>query len=115
MSSLRRTCYDNRNNDEGLKLALDCLPEVRDDTAQKMALYQERMTRYCNQMVKLKRFNPRDMVLYGFTSHQMSKRREARPQLGGSIEGHPLFKKRELLLGGCEWETFTSSLECKAP
>ena len=64
MSSLRRTCYDDRSNDEGLKLALDCLPKVRDDAAQKMALYQERMMRYCNQMVKLKRFNPRDMVLW---------------------------------------------------
>ena len=28
-----------------------------------MALYQERMMRYYNQRVKLKRFNPRDMVL----------------------------------------------------
>ena len=48
MSSLRRTCYEERNNDEGLKLALDCLLEVRDDAAQRMALYQERMTRYHN-------------------------------------------------------------------
>ena len=42
----------------------------------------------------------------GFTSHQRSKWREVRPQLGRSIQGHPLFKKRELLLGGCKWETF---------
>ena len=63
MSSLRRTCYDKRSNDEGLKLALDCLPEVRDDAAQRMTLYQKRMTRYYNQKVKLKRFNPGDMVL----------------------------------------------------
>ena len=33
MSSLRRTYYDDHSNDEGLKLALDCLPEVRDNTA----------------------------------------------------------------------------------
>ena len=39
MSSLRRTCYDKRSNDEGLKLALDCLLEVRDNAAQRMALY----------------------------------------------------------------------------
>ena len=38
VSSLRRTCYDKQSNDEGLKLALDCLPEVRDDAAQRMAL-----------------------------------------------------------------------------
>ena len=63
MSSLRRTCYDEHSNDEGLKLALDCLPEVREDATQRMALYLERMTRYHNQRVKLKHFNPRDMVL----------------------------------------------------
>ena len=42
MSSLRRICYDEHSNDEGLKLTLDCLPEVREDTAQRMALYHER-------------------------------------------------------------------------
>ena len=31
VSSLRRTCYDEQSNDEGLKLALNCLPKVRDD------------------------------------------------------------------------------------
>ena len=63
MSSIKRAWYDKQSNDEGLKLALDCLPEVRDDAAQRMALYQERMTRYYNQRVKLKRFNLGDMVL----------------------------------------------------
>ena len=48
VSSLRRTCYDEQSNDEGLKLALNCLPKVRDDVVQRMALYQERMTRYYN-------------------------------------------------------------------
>ena len=33
VSSIKRTCYDEHSNDEGLKLALDCLPEVRDDAA----------------------------------------------------------------------------------
>ena len=63
MSSIRRAWYDEKSNDESLKLAVDCLPEVRDDATQRMALYQERMTRYYNQRVKLKHFNPRDMVL----------------------------------------------------
>ncbi|XP_075640212.1 uncharacterized protein LOC142611953 [Castanea sativa] len=63
MLSLRRTCYDEHNYDKGLKLAFDCLPEVRDDAAQRMALYQERMTKYYNQRVKLKHFNPRNMKL----------------------------------------------------
>ena len=63
MSILRKTCYDKCSNDEGLKLALDCLLEVKDDAAQRMTLYQERKTRYYNQRVKLKRFNLGDMVL----------------------------------------------------
>ena len=63
MSSLKQTCYDKRSNDEGLKLALDYLLEIKEDVAQRMALYQKRMTRYHNQRVKLKCFNPGDMVL----------------------------------------------------
>ena len=63
MSSLRQTSYDDLSNDEGLKLALDFLLEVRDDAAQRMALYHEKMTKYHNHRVKLKRFNPGDMVL----------------------------------------------------
>ena len=39
VSSIRKVWYDKQSNDEGLKLALDCLPEVRDDDAQRMALY----------------------------------------------------------------------------
>ena len=49
VSSLRRASYDEQSNDDGRKLALDCLLEVRDDAAQRMALYQERMRRYYNQ------------------------------------------------------------------
>ena len=39
MSSIKRAWYDKQSNDKGLKLALDCLPEVKDDAAQRMALY----------------------------------------------------------------------------
>ena len=48
MLSLRRARYDEQSHNEGLKLALDCLPEVRDDVAQRMAMYQERIMRYYN-------------------------------------------------------------------
>ena len=33
MSSLKRAYYDDHNNNEELKLALDCLSKVRDDVA----------------------------------------------------------------------------------
>ena len=35
MSSLRQAYYDNYNNNKELKLALDCLSEVKDDVTQK--------------------------------------------------------------------------------
>ena len=63
VSSIRKAWYNEQSNDEGLKLALDCLPEIRDDVAQRMVLYQERMTRYYNQRIKLKRFSLGDLVL----------------------------------------------------
>ena len=37
--SIRRAWYDEQSNDESLKLALDCLPEVKEDAIQRMALY----------------------------------------------------------------------------
>ena len=39
VSSIRRAWCNEQSNDEGLKLTLDCLPEVRDNAAQKMVLY----------------------------------------------------------------------------
>ena len=33
MSSIRKAWYDVQSNEKSLKLALDCLPEVRDDAA----------------------------------------------------------------------------------
>ena len=51
----------------------------------------------------------------GFTSHQRSNLRKARPQLGRSVQGRLLFKKGELLLRRYERKTFASSLECRTP
>ena len=60
--SLRRAHYDKGSNNEELRLNLDCLPEVRDKVALRMAQYQQKMVKYHNQMVKLRRFNP--MIWY---------------------------------------------------
>ena len=37
VSSLRRAHYDKDTNNDELRLSLDCLPEVRDEAALKMA------------------------------------------------------------------------------
>ena len=63
LSSLRRAHYDEGSNNDELRLNLDCLPEVRDKANLRMAQYQQKMAKYHNQRVKLKRFNPDDMVL----------------------------------------------------
>jgi len=63
LTSLRKEFFDERSNDNELKLNLDCLDKVRDQASQKMAKYQQKMTEYYNQRVKLKRFNIGDLVL----------------------------------------------------
>lgn len=84
MSSLRWVYYDDPNNDVELKLALEFLDEVRDDLAQRMALYQQRMSEYHNQRVKLKRFNSRDMVLQ---KDSQATKDPTRGKLGPNQEG----------------------------
>ena len=61
--SLRREFFDEQSNDNQLKLNLDCLDEVKDQASQRMAKYQQKMAKYYNQRVKLKRFNIGDLGL----------------------------------------------------
>ena len=67
MTSLRREFFDEQNNDEQLRLNLDCLDEVREQASQRMTKYLQRIAEYYNQRVKLKRFNIRDLVLQKVT------------------------------------------------
>ena len=62
VSSLRRAHYDEGINNDELRLNLDCLPKVRDKAILRMARYQQKMAKYHNQRLKLRRFNPDDMV-----------------------------------------------------
>ena len=39
LTSLRKEFFDEHNNDDQLKLNLDCLDEVRDQASQRMAKY----------------------------------------------------------------------------
>ena len=68
LTSLRKEFFDEQSNDGKLKLNLDCLDKVRDQASQRMTKYQQKMTEYYNQRVKLKRFNIRDLVLRKVTS-----------------------------------------------
>ena len=63
VSSLRRAHYDKGTNNDELRLSLDCLAKVRDEAALRMAQYQQKMQKYHDQRVKLRRLNLDDMVL----------------------------------------------------
>ena len=63
VSSLRQACYDKGTNNDELRVNLDCLPEVKDEAARRMARYQQKIAKYHNQRVKLRRFNLDDIVL----------------------------------------------------
>ena len=84
-----------------------------------MALYHEKMTRYHYQRVKLKLFNPRNMVLRKVSQATKDPTQgKLGPNWEGSykvIQGHSILKKRELLLRRCEWKNLALSLECRAP
>ena len=63
LTSLRREFFDVQNNDDQLKQNLDFLDEVKDQAAQRMAKYQQKIAEYYNRRVKLKKFNIGDLVL----------------------------------------------------
>ena len=63
LTSLRREFFDEQSNDNQLKQNLDFMNEVRDQAAQRMDKYQQKIAEYYNRRVKLKRFNIGDLVL----------------------------------------------------
>ena len=67
LTSLKKEFFDEHSNNDQLKLNLDCLDKVRDQASQRMAKYQYKIIEYCNQRVKLKRFNIEDFVLRKMT------------------------------------------------
>ena len=76
--------FDEHSNDDQLKLNLDCLDKVRDQASQRMAKYQQKITEYCNQRVKLKRFNIGDFVLRKMT---LATKKPTQGKLGLTWEG----------------------------
>ena len=62
VTSLRRKFFSEDSNDDQLKLNLDYLGEVRNEASKRIAKYQQKMTRYYNQRVRLKGFSIGDLV-----------------------------------------------------
>lgn len=63
LSSLRRETFNEKTNEVSHWLDLVCLDEVREEALQRMMKYKQKMKKYHNQRVKLRRFNLGDLVL----------------------------------------------------
>ena len=63
LTSYRVDNYDERRNDETMRLQLDLLDEVRATAEQRLARYQDLMAKHYNSRVKHRDFKVRDLVL----------------------------------------------------
>ena len=63
VTTLRMKCFQEKKNEDGLRLNLDLLDKIKEKASLYNATYQQRMMRYYNFRVKTRRFNPGDLVL----------------------------------------------------
>ena len=54
VASTRQTTFSKEENDDKLRVNLDCLDEVRDKASSRMIEYQWKMAKYYNKRVKLR-------------------------------------------------------------
>ena len=84
LTSLRMEFFDEQDNDDQLKQNLDLVDEVRDQAAQRMAKYKQKIAEYYNRRVKLKNFYIGDLVLRKVTP---ATKDSAQGKLGPNQEG----------------------------
>ena len=63
MGSLRIENFNQKNSEEGLRLNIDLVEEVRDAAQLKVAQYQQKVAQYYNSKVKPRHFQENDLVL----------------------------------------------------
>jgi hypothetical protein len=63
LMTLRTSTYDDRENEEQLRLNLDLIDEVRETAEARMKRYQEKMARHYNSRAKPRQFSIGDLVL----------------------------------------------------
>ena len=63
LTSCRVAHHDERRNEEGMRLLLDLLNEVRMMTKQRITCYQDLMVKHYNTKVKPRHFQVEDPVL----------------------------------------------------
>ena len=84
LTSLRREFFDEQDNNDQLKHNLDLVDKVRDQVAQRMAKYKQKIAEYYNRRVNLKKFNIGDLVLRTVTP---ATKDPAQGTLGPNWEG----------------------------
>ncbi|XP_075663204.1 uncharacterized protein LOC142632740 [Castanea sativa] len=84
VASTRREVFREEDNDDQLRINLDCLDEVRNKASSKTMKYQQKMTEYYNKRVKLRRLEIGDLVLRKVTN---ATKNSAYGKLGPTWEG----------------------------
>ena len=84
VSSIRRKVWHEEDNDDQLRINLDCLDEVRDKASSRMTKHQQKMAEYYNKRVKLKRLDIGDLILRKVTT---ATRDSTQGKLGPIWEG----------------------------
>ena len=84
ITSMRREVFHEGNNDDQLKVNLDCLDEFRGEASHKMTKYQQKMAKYYNKRVKLRQLNIGDLILCKVTP---ATKDPSQKKLGPTWEG----------------------------
>ena len=63
VTSTRRSAFSEEGNDDELRINLDCLDEVKENTSSRMEKYRQKMAKYYNRRVKLRRLEIGDLIL----------------------------------------------------
>ena len=84
MTNHRVMMYQDKDNEEQLRLNLDLLDKVRTDTEERMTTYKNLMARQHDAMVKPRHFNIGDLV---FKKVSLATKNPAHGKLGLNWEG----------------------------
>nr|XP_023882263.1 uncharacterized protein LOC111994609 [Quercus suber] len=84
VTSTRREAFNEEENDDLLRVDLDCLDEVQDKALSRMTGYQKKIAEYYNKRVKLRQLNIGDLVLRKVTP---ATKNPAQGKLGPTWEG----------------------------
>ena len=70
MANHRVTMYQDKDNEEQLRLSLNLIDKVRVDANERMARYKNLMARQYDTMVKPRRFNIGDLIMKRVSGNQ---------------------------------------------